>query len=641
MRVTELTKHNAVNKNLNTNSEELQELMIGMSNGKVLNKPSDDPVGAAKVQDFRTSINHSKTLEKNISADKVWLNSNEETVKQIIDTLMHVKELALEGANGAATPEGRSTLAHEIELISNDLIKLGNKREGKLYVFSGTKTFTKPLSVNEKVLEPSIKFYGTRIKSNEKIIPLDQEKPLTGIGPGTFTIYLDESPEYLTETRINDLHQLEEIPSEELPTASEGEAAQGQVQLGTGLSAEDLAAEQVSGKQIQIVLSGTESIREIVKKINEAAIEEGEYIEDPHSPIGYKTKLAAQVGIDNSIYIDPTKGINIRFGEDSTGFFNRLKFSTIGNPDVTLTGTAIIAGPGAETTEGATETAGEVPLTTPETPEVQGAATEEPTEPVEATAGAQQAAKPEPSALIELDPAEFGAEFVGYSKDKYLVRVIKGGSYGVAQYTVSDDLGKTWSQPKVLNQENETFNPDGKASNKIDLEFKARGKPFFREGTEFQYTGNEFVSYHGNNQIKEVLVDNGIKVALNINAKQLFKEEPGNDDSVDVFDMMNRLSEALEDDDQRAVMKSIDDIDKSINQVLKIRSQIGSTFKELESSEERIAQNVDFKRDELSKLEDMDLAKGAVDLNKAELKHKTALDASARLIQPTLIDFLR
>jgi flagellin-like hook-associated protein FlgL len=50
---------------------------------------------------------------------------------------------------------------------------------------------------------------------------------------------------------------------------------------------------------------------------------------------------------------------------------------------------------------------------------------------------------------------------------------------------------------------------------------------------------------------------------------------------------------------------------------------------------------MDFKADELSKLEDMDLAKGAIDLNKAELKNKVALDSSARLIQPTLINFLR
>lgn len=121
------------------NSEELQNIMIGVSNGKTLNKPSDDPVGAAKVQDFHTSINHSKTIEKNISADKVWLNSNEESVRQITETLKHVKELALEGANGSATPENRQTLANEIRIITKDLLDLGNKKEGKLYLFSRTR----------------------------------------------------------------------------------------------------------------------------------------------------------------------------------------------------------------------------------------------------------------------------------------------------------------------------------------------------------------------------------------------------------------------------------------------------------------------------------------------------------------------
>jgi flagellin-like hook-associated protein FlgL len=221
------------------------------------------------------------------------------------------------------------------------------------------------------------------------------------------------------------------------------------------------------------------------------------------------------------------------------------------------------------------------------------------------------------------------------------VKIIKGGSYGVAQCVISDDEGKTWSQPKLLQQKNEIFNPDGKASNVVQLIFNAKGKPFFREGLEFQFDGNEFVEYHGNDQIKEVLIDNGIKVALNITARQLFSRDPEDSDTVNVFEVLNRLSESLDLDDQTAVLKSIDDVDKSVNQILSRRGQIGSTFIELETSEDRIANNVDFKRDELSKLEDVDLAKGAVDLNKAELKNKVALDASARLIQPTLINFLK
>ncbi len=591
MRVTELTKHNAVTKNLNTNSEELQELMVGISNGKILNKPSDDPVGAAKVQDFRTSINHSKTLEKNISADKVWLNSSEGTIKQVGETLRHVKDLALEGANGASTQENRSTLANEIRIITKDLIDLGNKKEGKLYLFAGTKTFTRPLEQSSNITDPVVKFFGARIKSTEKIIPINQNEPLDGLQPGVFTLYLNETPEYQAEDKLSQLEKLDTEQTVDKPTEAD-DAIVAAPKTEDILLNDEITGDNPLAKKIVIVLNGTESINQIIKKINDAAIAESDFVEDPHSPIGFKTKITGDIGIDNSIYFYPTKGINLQFGEDTTGFFNRMKFESIGMP-------------GASATTVQDE---------------------------EGTNGSMD---------IEIDPAEFEAVFNGYSKDNYLVRVIKGGAFGVAQVIISDDEGKTWSQPKVLNRKTEIFNPEGKASNKVDLEFKASGNPFLREGLEFKFNENEFVKYKGNEQIKEVLVDNGIKVALNINAKQLFKKDPANEDSTDVFDMLNRLSEALEDDDQLSVMKSIDDIDKSINQVLKFRSQIGSTFKELESSEERIQQNMDFKKEELSKLEDMDLAKGAVDLNKAELKHKTALDASAKLIQPTLIDFLR
>ncbi len=603
MRVTELTKHNAVNKNLNTNSEELQDLLISMSNGKVLNKPSDDPVGAAKVQDFRTSINHSKTLEKNISADKVWLNANEETIKQITNTLKHVKKLALEGANGASTLENRSTLANEIKLITKDLIDLGNKKEGKLYLFSGTKTFTKPLEMCPKLIEPEVKFYGTRIKSAEKIIPLHQDKPLKGILPGALTIYLHETPEYKAENQeIKEEKVKKPKVAEETDQTSKGEEAAKTEETVVEPVVEEMTepeeGEQLP-KKIVIFLDGTESLKQIIEKINKAAIAECNYEKDPHSVIGYKAKVTAEIGIDNSMYLDSAKGINLKFGKDDTGFLNQMKFKVIGSSGATITGSE-------------------------ENAEVN-------TEEIDPTAISEFA----------IDTGEYKATFNGYSEAEYQVRVIKGGTFGIAQVIISDDNGKTWSQPSHLQQKIEVFNPDGKASNKIELEFDAKGNPFFREGLEFQFKGNEFMKYNGNDQIKEVIIDNGIKVALNITARQLFKKEPDNTESVDTFDMLNRLSEALEDDDQKAVMKSIGDIDKSINQVLVKRSQVGSTFRELESSEQRIQENMDFKADELSQLENIDLAKGAVDMNKAELKHKVSLDASARLIQPTLINFLR
>ena len=50
---------------------------------------------------------------------------------------------------------------------------------------------------------------------------------------------------------------------------------------------------------------------------------------------------------------------------------------------------------------------------------------------------------------------------------------------------------------------------------------------------------------------------------------------------------------------------------------------------------------MDYRRDAISDIEDMDMAEAAMDLNTAEMKNKVSLDTAARLIQPTLVNFLK
>lgn len=549
MRVTEVAKQQTVKQNLNNTSGELQNILNGVSSGKVITKPSDDPVGIAMTQNYRTSINHSKSLEKNIGADKVWLNSMEAVITQVTNTLQHIKELAVEGGNGTSTPEFRTSMADEIRMITKDLVDLGNKKEGRLFLFSGTKTFTPPLEMQDRVRDADVFLNDTRKKSSAPTIPINQELPLPDITPGSFTIQMDDN--------------IPETPPVEL----------------------------------RIDLDGLESLKDIVKKINDKAIEQMNYQPSEYFPTGYDALVFAEISSDNHIYLEPKVNYQINFGaegseatEDTTGFLELMEFKSA-TP-------AQIAGEGT------------------------GSATDE-------------------SGLFQLDNSQYEAVFNGYSKEKYLVRVIRGGEYGDARYIVSDDEGQTWSQPQILQKHNEILNPHGKASNKVTLSFNVPGKPVFEQGLELKFDGNEFVEYQGNHQIKNVLLDNGIKVALNITANELFFKNDKDINSINVFEVLNRFIESLETDDQTAILKSIEDIDLGIRQVLYRRGQIGSIFKELESSEDRIEQNIDFKSDELSNIEDMDLAKGATDLNQAELKHQVALDSTARLIQPTLINFLK
>ena len=514
--------------------------MIGTSSGKAITRPSDDPVGATLAQDYRTSIDRSKSLERNIGADKTWLNAMEGSLAQIGETLQHVKEIALAGANGTATKESRSVMATEIDLIVKGLVELANQKEGRLYLFSGTKTFTPPLKMQPELKEAKVFLNDIREKSARSIIPLKQELPLPNVKPGAFSISLDDG-------------DAETPPAILTIDVEEGDSAQ-----------------------------------EIVKKINDAAIAERNHTESNYFPMGYDALVYAEMGVDNHMYLEPKINHKLSFGEDTSGFLQYMDFRPVGSDS------------------------------------------------------SDEAVRQElPAAPTELDKSEYEAVFSGYSKEKYLIRVISGGTYGEAQFIVSDDEGKTWSQPEFLQPRIEVFNPEGKASDKVFLQFGVPGRPHFGQGLEFLFDGNELVQYQGNDQIKKVLLDNGIKVALNITADELFFKDSDKESSVNAFEVLNRLKVALEADDQNTLLKSIGDVDRCIDQVLYGRGKVGSIVRELEASEERIGQDIDFKSEELSKIEDMDLAEGTIDLNKAELKHKVALDSTARLIQPTLINFLK
>ncbi len=616
MRVSEQTKHNTVQKNLNQNANELQQLQTSMSNGKILNKPSDDPVGAAMVQDYRTSINHAKNIEKNIGSDKVWLDATETAITQMTQTMMKVKTLAMDGGNGGASMEQRAALADEIELLAKDLVNVANSKKGKLFLFSGTKSFTEPLKMNSRIQESETFFMGTRIKSSAKVIPLKQNQPLEGLKPGPLTLTLTPTKEKQAELDALAAAKAEiakKTLDQETTSPTETEAAAAAETTAkeekTADTAETAAKETKPGEiptapplpvsnSITIMLTGQESFNEIIEKINKAAIEQEKFTPDPHSPLGFQTRLSAEVGPDNYLYLDPTAGYRLSFGEDLSGFLQKMGFVTLSSGEQV-----------AQNAEG--------------------------TDQVEET---DQVQVTEPLTL----PKEiYAAEFKGFSKDTYIVKVVQGGTYGNARYIVSDDGGETWSKIQVLQKQNEIYNPEGKANNKVLLQFGAEGEPFFKEGVEFRFEGNEFVEYKGNDQIKEVPIDNGIKVALNITASELLFKEENDKETVNAFDVLNRLIESLQDDDQEAVLESLNEIETSIHQLLKKQSQVGSTVLELEASEERMASEMDTKAAEISEIEDIDLAKGAVDLNKAELKHKVALDSAARLVQPTLISFLK
>jgi len=109
-----------------------------------------------------------------------------------------------------------------------------------------------------------------------------------------------------------------------------------------------------------------------------------------------------------------------------------------------------------------------------------------------------------------------------------------------------------------------------------------------------------------------------------------------------IFDVLIQLRNDLTAKDQERIGgKDLGDIDQALENILRYRSVVGAKVNRLESHEHRIAFDKTFMTELLANNEGVDLAEAIMNLKWAESVHTYALNVGARIIRPTLLDFLR
>jgi flagellar hook-associated protein 3 FlgL len=139
MRVSLRNQYSNFLYNLQNTQSRLMELNQHASSQKRINRPSDDPVGTARVLDYRSSLAAIDQYRANIDTAKGWLNLADETMLQTSAILTKLKGLAEQGATGTMTGSDREATAYEVRQLFDQLINLANTRyEGKS-IFGGHK----------------------------------------------------------------------------------------------------------------------------------------------------------------------------------------------------------------------------------------------------------------------------------------------------------------------------------------------------------------------------------------------------------------------------------------------------------------------------------------------------------------------
>jgi flagellar hook-associated protein 3 FlgL len=140
----------------------------------------------------------------------------------------------------------------------------------------------------------------------------------------------------------------------------------------------------------------------------------------------------------------------------------------------------------------------------------------------------------------------------------------------------------------------------------------------------------------------KIELSKGIYIPVNVNPTKVFNYDntaKGNGLFSDLEFLNNDLNDATK--SGKDISQYLSYIDQHINNLLSARAELGARLNRVELMEERIDQQEVIAHRILSDNEDADIERVITDLKTQESVHRAALGVGARIIQPTLLDFLR
>ena len=141
--------------------------------------------------------------------------------------------------------------------------------------------------------------------------------------------------------------------------------------------------------------------------------------------------------------------------------------------------------------------------------------------------------------------------------------------------------------------------------------------------------------YNGDNGYFSVLTADGAEMQIEADGGRLFQG------TEDVFDALDDLITGLQTDDVALIDAQIDRLIGAQAQVREVRSENGAQYQQLELSEGQMAKLKMTVEELLDRTEKASVEEAIINLKNQEMAYEIALNTSARIVQPTLMNFLR
>jgi flagellar hook-associated protein 3 FlgL len=153
--------------------------------------------------------------------------------------------------------------------------------------------------------------------------------------------------------------------------------------------------------------------------------------------------------------------------------------------------------------------------------------------------------------------------------------------------------------------------------------FQTLTPPFAADGT-----------YNGDNGYYSVMSADNMEMQVEADGSRIFQG------AEDVFDALDQLLVGLQTDDTTIIHDQINRFEQAQDQIQMVRAESGAKFQQLELVEQQTAKLKFTFEEMLDSTEKANIEETIIDFNNQELAYEMSLNAAAKIIQPTLMNFL-
>jgi flagellar hook-associated protein 3 FlgL len=166
-------------------------------------------------------------------------------------------------------------------------------------------------------------------------------------------------------------------------------------------------------------------------------------------------------------------------------------------------------------------------------------------------------------------------------------------------------------------------------------------------GTKYVFGGTNVTqppcgedTWFGNNKDLEIEISPLVTIAINIDMTGFFGSPALNAGDGGIFSVIDKVLEDIGNEDFEAITGNIDVIEAKIDDMLTKRSTLGGRYNRLEMQMNRLENTIVDYESLKAEVEDANISEVITKINMQESVLKASLAVGARIIQPTLFDFL-